>query len=401
MKYNFDQIIDRRHDKASYSVKWTDNPFLGALLNAEVNDDTIAVFTADMDFRCSDAIVDALHAVAEHGIYGYSGPFKSDYFDAIIQWCDKHYGWKVEQEEIIYSHGTVTALENVIRAFSQKGDGILIQRPVYGPFTGAIESTERTVVNNPLKVDENGHYSIDFVDFEEKAKDPRTKVFLLCNPHNPIGQIWPEEDVKKMAQICLDNDVIIAADEIHGDLTRVGVSFRPCATYIDSKNLIACTAANKTFNLAGLHASNVVIKNPELRATFMQSTGMTLPNPFTMAAVIAAYTQPESEVWLQEVREYIDGNVDFVLNFLQEKMPKVKCRRPEATYILWMDFSAYGISADEIHDRIYRKANVLFEGGPLFDPEKGAGFERICLPSPRPMLEEAFNRIAAAFEDLA
>ena len=207
---------------------------------------------------------------------------------------------------------------------------------------------------------------------------------------------WTDEELIELARICRENNVIIAADEIHGDLLRKGEVFRPLASLVDNVNIITATAVNKTFNLAGLHCTNLVIKNPELRGRFIKSFGMTLPSPFTIAAVIAAYN--EGEEWLEALKSYLDGNIDWVLNFLQERMPKVKCRRPDGTYIMWMDFRAYGLSPEEIHDRIYRKANVLLEGGFILDPDLGGGFERVCVPSPRSVLKEAFERIAKEFE---
>ena len=237
---------------------------------------------------------------------------------------------------------------------------------------------------------------MDFADLAEKAGDPRTKLLLLCSPHNPVGRIWTDEELRELARICRENDVIIAADEIHGDLIRRGAEFHPLAAVADDpSNLIICTAVNKTFNLAGLHCTNLVIPNPELRERFQASCGMVLPSPFTIAAVIAAYN--EGEEWLEQVLDYLDGNIDFTLRFLAERMPTVKCRRPDGTYILWLDFRGYGLSPEEIHDRIYNKANVLLEGGLMFDPDRGGGFERICVPSPRPVLAEALERIAAQF----
>ncbi len=399
MKNNFDVVIDRRHNKYSYSTKWCDAPFISGFLNADINDDTIALYTADMDFKSPQPIIDAMHGVAEHGIYGYSLNYKSDYNDAIISWFKRRMNWTILPEEITYIDGTVKALREIILAFTNPGDGVIIQRPIYGPFTSVINMTGRTLVNNQM-ISEDGYYTIDFKDLEEKAKDPNNKLILLCNPHNPVGRIWREDELKEISRICLENDVLIATDEIHGDLIRKEETFIPMATLVDNSNLITCTAVNKTFNLAGLHCTNVVIKNKELRDKFNAQAGMNMPTPFAIAALVAAYSEEGSEIWLEELKEYLDGNIDFAINFLKENMPKVKVRRPEGTYVLWMDFRDYGISADEIHDRIYRKANVLLEWGAMFDPDNGDGFERICLPSPRSIIKEAFERIAKAFEDL-
>jgi cystathionine beta-lyase len=398
MKYNFDEVIDRRHDPYSYSVKWASHPILIKMLGVDkIDDDCIPVFTADMDFRCAQPIIDAMHRVADHGIFGYSGHwFVPDYYAAITNWFKRRHNWEIHPEEIMYVNGTVEALKQVILAFTEPGDGVIIQRPVYGPFTSVIESTRRSLINNQMIPGEGGYYTMDFPDLEQKARDPKNKLLLLCSPHNPVGRIWSDAELGELARICRENDVIIAADEIHGELIRRGAVFHPLATVADSSNLVTCTAVNKTFNLAGLHCTNLVIPNPELRQRFQDSLGMVLPSPFTIAAVITAYN--EGEEWLEQLLDYLDGNIDFVLGFLVERMPRVKCRRPDGTYILWMDFREYGLTPEEVHDRIYNQANVLLEGGRMFDPDQGGGFERICVASPRSILQEALERIAAQFE---
>jgi cystathionine beta-lyase len=397
MRYNFDEIIDRRHAKYSYSLKWAASPLLAGMLGADkIDDDTIAMFTADMDFRCAQPIIEALHGVAQHGIFGYSGHwFSADYYASIINWFKRRRNWDIKPEEIVYVNGTVEAVKQVILAFTEPGDGVIIQRPVYGPFSSVVDATRRRIVNNQLIEGPGGYYAMDYGDLKEKVRDPRTRLLLLCSPHNPVGRIWTDEELRELSRICRENNVIIAADEIHGDLIRRGAEFHPLAAVADASNLITCTAVNKTFNLAGLHCTNLVIPNPDLRNRFQESCGMVMPSPFTIAAVIAAYN--EGEEWLEQVLDYLDGNIDFVVDFLAERMPRVKCRRPDGTYILWMDFRGVGLSPEEIHDRIYRRANVLLEGGHMFDPDRGGGFERICVPSPRAVLQQALERIAAQF----
>ncbi len=399
MKYDFDEVIDRRHDPSSYSIKWAKDPKIGKMLGADtINDDTIAIFTADMDFRCAPPIIDALRGVVDHGIFGYSAAPEPDYSDAVIDWFKRRENWEIKPEELIYVNGTVEAMKQIILALTEPGDGVIIQRPVYGPFSSTIEGTGRTIVNNQLISDDEGYYTMDFEDLEQKCKDPDNKLLMLCSPHNPVGRIWTDAELAELARICRENDVIIAADEIHGDLIRRGLEFHPIATLADNVNIITATAANNTFNLAGLHCTNLVIKNPELREKMKKSLGHVGQTPFGIAATMAAYN--DGEEWLEELKEYLDGNIDWIMNFLKERMPKVKCRRPEGTYILWMDFRGYGLSAEEIHDRIYNKANVLLEGGTMFDPVEGAGFERVCVPSPRSVIQEAFERIAREFEGL-
>jgi cysteine-S-conjugate beta-lyase len=399
LKYNFDEIIDRR---GTFSLKWDYAEFLKTYgITERFDEDTIPVHTADMDFRCAQPISDALKKLAEHNIYGYTGVFPYGaglkYYEAIIRWFQERRNWTIRPEEIVYVNGTVEAVKLAIQAFTEKGDGVLINRPIYSPFAMVIHNTGRVVVNSQLR-NNNGYYTVDFEDFEAKIADAKTKLFILCHPHNPTGRIWMDEELTRMAEVCKKHGVIIVADEIHGDLIRKGSEFHPLASVVDPCGIVTCTAVNKTFNLAGLHATNVVIQDPGLREKFIDSIGWVMPNPFTIAAVIAAYN--EGEEWLAQLRDYLDGNIDWVLNFLEKRMPKVKCLRPEGTYIMWMDFSGYGLSAQEIHKKIYIDANVVLEGGAMFDPDHGDGFERICVPSPRAVIQEVFERIARQFEGL-
>ncbi|WHX98371.1 MalY/PatB family protein [Neobacillus sp. DY30] len=396
MKYNFDEIVNRR---GTYSVKWDGGQIIKNMgLTERYDEDTIPLFTADMDLPVPQPLIDALHKTVDHRIFGYS-VFPDEYFEAVQHWFKKRHDWEFKKEEIIYSPGTVHALNVAVRAFTKPGDGVIIQRPVYPPFTSSIEANGRTVVNNALKSNEEGYYSIDFEDFEAKAKDENVKMFILCNPHNPTGRMFNQDELRKLAAICAENDVLIIADEIHGDIVRQNTTFIPIAKAAaeHADKIITFTAINKTFNVAGLHCTNVIITNPELKNTFNGVMGMHLPSPFTVSALIAVYH--EGEDWLDQLKEYIDGTMEWAVDFLEKKMPKVKVRIPEGTYIMWMDFSAYGISPDEVHDRIYNKANVLLEDGKMFG-EEGLQYQRICIPSPRPMIKEAFERIAREFEDL-
>jgi cysteine-S-conjugate beta-lyase len=395
MKYNFDEIVNRR---GTHSVKWDGGEFIKeAGLTERYDDETLPLFTADMDLPVPQPLIDALHKTVDHKIFGYS-IFPNEYYEAIQHWFKNRHDWEIKKEEIIYSPGTVHALNVAVRAFTDPGDGIIIQRPVYPPFTSAIEGNGRQVRNNALKCDDEGYYSIDFEDFEVKAKEEKTKLFILCNPHNPTGRLFSREDLKKISDICAKNNVLIIADEIHGDLIRRDQTFFPIAKAAENDDhIITCTAINKTFNVAGLHCTNVIIPNPELRKTFREAMGMQMTSPFTISALIAVYN--EGEEWLEQLKEYIDGTMEFVQHFLGERMPQVKVRIPEGTYVLWMDFSAYGISPEEVHDRIYNKANVLLEDGGMFG-EEGLHYQRICIPSPRPIIKEAFERIAREFEDI-
>ena len=396
MKYNFDEIVNRR---GTHSLKWDGGKFIkNSGLTERYDEETIPLFTADMDLPVPQPLIEALHKTVDHRIFGYS-IFPEEYFEAIQHWFKTRHDWEIKKDEIIYSPGTVHALNIAVRAFTNPEDGVIIQRPVYPPFTASIVANGRQLLNNALKCDSEGYYHIDFEDFEAKAKEERTKMFILCNPHNPTGRVFSAAELKKLADICAENEVLIVADEIHGDLIRRNQTFTPIAKAapVHADSIITFTAINKTFNVAGLHCSNVIITNPEHRKTFTRVMGNHLPSPFTVSALIAVYN--EGEDWLEQLKDYIDGTMEWVVNFLAENMPKVKVRIPEGTYIMWMDFSEYGLTPEEVHDRIYNKANVLLEDGKMFG-EEGLPYQRICIPSPRSIIKEALERIAKEFEDI-
>lgn len=366
----------------------------------ECEKEPLCVFTADMDFQCAESIREELQKIVDRNLYGYTGLAPTaevckPYYDAVTGWFKRHYGWEIDPETIVYTPGTVNAVDIAIKTFSKEGEGVLINPPIYGPFAMSIEGAGRKVVRSPL-INTGGYYTVDFAGFEEKAKDPNTKIFILCSPHNPTGRIWTPEELRRMYGICTANGVVVITDEIHGDLIRKGETFHPMATVVDGKNLVSCTAANKTFNLADLKTTNVVIRDPEMRAQYSKSLGFTFPNIFTIAATIGAYNGGQE--WLDQVRDYLDGTIDWVLDFVKEKMPRVKIRRPEGTYVLWMDFRGYGLTPDEVNDRILKKAGVVLERGEMFDQELGAGFQRICVPTQRAVIQECFRRMEEVFE---
>ena len=399
MTYDFDRPVDRR---GTYSMKWDGPSLMRDFFPGieECEKEPLCVFTADMDFQCSEAIKAELQKVVDRNLYGYTGLSPAaevckPYYDAVTGWFRRRYGWEIDPAAIVYTPGTVNAVDLAIRTFSKEGEGVLINPPIYGPFAMSIEGAGRRVVRSPL-INTGGYYTVDFADFEEKAKDPGTTVFILCSPHNPTGRIWTPEELKRMYDICTANGVVVVTDEIHGDLIRKGETFYPMATVVDGKNLVSCTAANKTFNLADLKTTNVVIRDPEMRERYSKSLGFTFPNIFTIAATIGAYNGGEE--WLEQVRYYLDGTIDWVLEFVREKMPRVKIRRPEGTYVLWMDFRGYGLTPDEVNDRILKKAGVVLERGEMFDQELGAGFQRICVPTQRSVIQECFRRMEEVFE---
>lgn len=392
MKYNFDEIIPRRQTN---SIKWDAGELLKKFgITDRFDQDSIPLFVADMDFTCPQPVLDAMKQRIDGKIIGYTTHLTDpDYFKAIQDWFERRQGWKIAREEIVYSPGTVYSLAAAVKAFTEPGEKVIIQRPVYAPFTRVVEENNRVVVNNEL-INNKGYYTIDFHDLEIKAAEPGTRIMFLCSPHNPVGRIWKVNELKKILDICEANNLILVSDEIHGDLIRSDEKFLPIKPLTDYKNLIICTAINKTFNLAGLHCSNIVIPDEELREKYQQEIGMQFPSPFAISALIAAYNHGED--WLEQLKTYIDGNFDFLEDFLTAKMPKVKFRKPEGTYIGWLDFSAYGLGPGEIHDRIYNRANVVLEDGAIFG-SRSALFQRICLPSPRSLIHEAMERIAPCF----
>jgi len=398
MEYNFDKIVNR---KGTYAAKYDGFPIMAAKqgLDITINDETIPMMVADMDFECSPAIQKAMHRVADCGIYGYTMFLAGErYIASIVDWYKRRYDTVVNPEHVVYSPGSVVAVNHAIRAFSNVGDGILICRPVYGHFTGMIETeTYRKVVASNLINDGNGYYSIDWNDFEEKCANPTTRVFVFCSPANPIGRVWTKEEILKMAEICKKHNVIFVSDEIHSDILRAGVKHHTIINIVeDLSNIVLVSGTNKSFNVAGLHCSNVIIPDDSLRGIFMKDFGMKLPNPYSVAASIAAYD--ESEEWLNGLNKYLDEVIDWAMDFVKNNMPRLKVWRPEGTYMLWLDFRGYGLTDKEVHDKIYKDANVILQDGLVHDPQNGECFQRMCLGCPKSVVEEAFNRIKNQFE---
>lgn len=405
MKYNFDKPVSRY---GTYSVKWAEaQRKSNELAQREVTDlsytspDTVLPFmVADMDLRCADPIVQAMHKTADHLIYGYSGEdAEPEYRKSVVNWYNKRYGLDIKEEWITYSNGSVTAVENAIRAFSNTGDGVIICRPLYGHFNETIEETTNRKIVNCQLINENGYYTMDWKKFESLCAVPYNKIFILCSPANPVGRVWTETELKKIAEICRQNRVLLIADEIHCDIVRKEVKHIPIlAVTNDYSNIILISGINKTFNVAGLSCANTIIPDEYLRGNFLKACGETLGTPFSIAAQIAAYN--EGDEWLDQALDYIDSNIDKSINFLKQHMPKLKVWRPEGTYILWLDFTQYGLSSEEIHERIYNKAKVMLQDGLVHDPDLGGQFQRICIPTAWCIVEEGLKRIAREFADI-
>lgn len=397
MVYNFDEPFDRR---GTGCWEWSINEeyFRKSGMGEHMPEDPVCLSTADMDFQCAPCIKEALKKVVEMNSYGYfsASPLMApEYVNSVASWFKRRYNWEIKPEDVQYTNGTIEALKICVTTFTKPGDGVLITPPVYYPFSSIIRTTERKQVSSFL-INTDMYYTIDWEDFDAKAADPNTKMCIFCSPHNPSGRVWTVEELQRVYDICLKHNVILVADELHADLVRKDVTFHSFGEITDGKNLIVCTGANKSFNLAGLQASHVVTTDPAFEDTLKKVTGGIYPSPFTLQAVIAAYSS-EGEDWLDQLRDYLDGNLKYAVDFLHEHMPKVKVIVPEGTYILWMDFSAYGLSDEEIKDRIQNKAAVFYEEGSIFDPDHGQGFVRLCLGTQRALVEKAMTRIAAQF----
>lgn len=381
MKYDFDEIVDRKN---TLSCKWD-----------LASDDILPMWVADMDFRTAKPIVDALVNRAQSGVFGYS-VYTDDVYEAITGWFKRRHNWEIEKEWVQFSPGIVPALHAFTRIFVKSGEKILMNSPVYYPFFKSAERNGIEAVNSVL-LNKNGRYEIDFKDFEKKAADPLVKMFYLCSPQNPGGRLWSRGELEKIGRICLENNVLVVADEIHCDLVYPGKKHISFGTLSDDivDNSIICTAPTKTFNLAGLQISSVIIKNPELRkmyADYMTASGFDYgeAGTFGLEAIRAAYKYGDE--WLDSLMEYINGNLEFLLNYVKENIPKAKVMVPDATYLVWIDFSDYKIDSRTLHKTLKYEGKIWLDEGYLFG-KAGEGFERINIACPRRTLEEGLKRI--------
>jgi cystathionine beta-lyase len=403
MDYDFDAEIDRR---GTNSIKWE---FIQAgedLLRWEHTDRffgegrILPLWVADMDFPCPQPVVDALVARARHPIYGYTEKTGS-YYRAVVDWMERRQGWRVEPSWICTTPGVVPALNMLVRTFVAPGEKVLIQPPVYYPFTSAIRNNRARIVHNPL-VYEGGRYRMDLVDLEKKARDPAVKMAILCSPHNPVGRVWTAEELARFGEICLENDVLVVSDEIHGDLIHEGVTFTPFASLGDelAANAVICTAPSKTFNLAGLLASNVIVPDEKLRTRFsrtLRASGLFGIGAFGIVALEAAYNHGED--WLDQVLAYISGNLEVLEAYVAEHIPRITVVRPEGTYLAWLDCRRLGLDRWGLKRLMLDEARVYLDEGFIFGDE-GEGFERINVACPRALLVEALERIKGAIGKL-
>ena len=388
--YNFDEVIDR---KGTNCLKYD---FAG---DRGYPEGVLPFWVADMDFRTAPPVIEELERRVQHGIFGYTDP-GADYRAAVWNWMKTQHDWTPAVGSLTITPGVVFALGMAVQSFTAPGDAVLIQQPVYYPFSSIILGNDRQLVNSPLVL-KDGHYEIDFVDFEQKITSKNVKLFLLCNPHNPAGRVYTRDELQKMATICLQHGVTIVADEIHNDFIRKGYEHTVLASLGNdiAQHVVTCTAPSKTFNLAGLQISNIFIENESMRQKFratIDHAGYSQPNALGMFAAQAAYEK--GLPWLEALRDYLEQNYQKTKAFLAQHLPKVTLIEPEGTYLLWLDFRAYGLSAKELDHLIVHEANLWLDSGHIFGKD-GEGFERLNIACPWATLEQGLKQLARTFKN--
>lgn len=388
---DFDKVIDRKNTKClkyDFAVK------------RGYPEDVLPLWVADMDFKTSSYVEDAIKKAAEHNIYGYTNTRHNDgFFEAVAGWMKRRHAWNVKEEWLVKTPGVCFAIATAIRALTEKGDAVIIQQPVYYPFANIIKQNDRRMVSSDLIKDDDGNYGIDLEDFEKKIIDNKVRLFILCNPHNPTGRVWSREELKALGSICLKHNVRVFSDEIHFDFIWKGEHNIFQETEEAFKEItITATAPSKTFNLAGLQQSNIFIPDPVLRKRFIRAldaTGYDEPGIIGIVAAEAAYT--EGDEWYEKVTEYIRGNIEFTREFVNDNLSCVKMSETQGTYLVWLDFNGTGLKPEEIDDIIINKAKLWLDSGRIFG-NPGAGFERINVACPKSVLHTALERIKRSFE---
>jgi len=387
--YDFDKLIIRQ---GTNSLKWD------MIAEKYKDDHLLPMWVADMDFEIAPEIAAAVKKRAEHMTYGYTYPSDS-FYESIINWNKKRNNYEIKREWLNVSIGVVPSMKAAILGFTETGDKILINTPVYPPFHHAITAAKRELVTSPLIFD-GEKYNIDFNDFENKIKTG-VKLYLLSNPHNPVGRVWTKEELKRIVDICYENNVKIFSDEIHSDIVFAQSKHVVINTVSEkAKNIsIVCAAPSKTFNIAGLSTSYVIVENEVVRKQMwdaLSGMGINSVNLFGLTACEAAYVYGEK--WLDEMLEYIDGNVDFVCNYIHENVPLIKAHKPQSTYLMWLDFRKYNMTQTDLMDKLISKAHVVLNDGADFG-EDGEGFVRLNIGCPRSMIKQCLEQIAEAFNE--
>ena len=385
---DFDTVIDR---KGTRSLKYD------FAVRRGKPKDVLPLWVADMDFQTSSYITEALEDMVKHGVFGYSES-EEHYFEAVQNWMERHYNWHVKESWMTKTPGIVFALAMAVKAYTQENDAVLIQPPVYYPFKEVVEDNHRRLVNNTLVLGGDGTYTIDYEDFEKKIIEENVKLFILCNPHNPVGRVWTREELERLGEICLKHGVFVVSDEIHADFVfeRKHTVFSEVKEAYRDISMI-CTSPSKTFNIAGLQISNIFKSNPEKATAFRRqvaAAGYSQVGLPGLVACEAAYRHGDE--WLEGVLAYIKANAEFTRAYLQEHLPRVKMTKLEGTYLVWLDFRNYGLTDKELDEKILNQAGLWLDSGAVFG-KCGEGFQRINIACPRKTLHQALDRLIDVF----
>lgn len=389
MKYDFETLISR---KGVGSSKW-DGMYK---INPNLSTNIVPFSVADMEFKNAPQIAEGIYEYLKNNIMGYTNATDS-YYDAVISWWKRRHDWEIKKEWIVEYPGIVPALYHFVKLFTKENEGVILMTPVYYPFYNAVRKGGRKIVESQLKLNGN-RYEIDFEDFETKAKDPANTLFIMSNPHNPVGRVWTEEELRKIEKICRENGVMVVSDEIHADLVLKGYKHTTFGKI--SKNSIICTAPSKTFNTAGLMTSNVIIENPQLKEkvyNYREEQAVFFCNMAGYKACEIAYNQCED--WLEELLTVLENNKKLINEYISEKLPQIKIIELEGTYLQWLDFRNLGMKGEELEKFMTEKAMLFLDEGYIFG-ECGDGFERINLACPTWVLKEALDRLYVAVQKL-
>lgn len=381
MKYDFDKITPRR---GTNSYKW----------DSTDDKEVLPMWVADMDFPTAPCIINALEKRVEHGIFGYTR-VPEEYYDAVISWFSRRHHWKPKREWFIYTSGVVPALSAVIKALTNVGDKVLTLTPVYNCFFSSIRNNGCELDSCALRYEDNT-FSIDYEDLERRAADPKTTLMLLCNPHNPSGRVWTREELRRIGDICIKNNVVVVADEIHCELVHPGFTYTQFASVSEEfqKHSVTCVAPSKAFNIAGLQIANIIVENDKWRQRIDKAININEVcdvNPFGVIATIAAYN--EGEEWLNQLLQYIHGNYLFFKDYCEEHLPQLPVAPLEGTYLAWMDCRSLGISSEELEEELMKEAKLWLNAGSMYGKE-GEGFMRWNLACPRQLVKEGLERFS-------
>lgn len=396
----FDVVIDRSKDSNTYSSKWL---AVGERFPGYDPEGVLPMWVADMDFRCPPEVIEAVKTRAAHGIYGYTdSSLVLKFIDEGIRWMERRYGWNVDPDWAFFTPGVVPLINAAVQEFSDPGDGIIIQSPVYYPFADGPKNNARVLKHNCLVEKIPGYYEIDFENLEELAADPHTKLLILSSPHNPVGRVWTRQELEKTCEICLKHHVLVVSDEIHADLIMEGHRHIPTGSlsWEIANNMVAAYAPSKTFNLAGLGASIVIAPNAEIRDRMKKrilANRLPASNVFGPLAGEVAYRTGDD--YVDELVGYVGANMDYVISFCEENLPGITVRKSEGTYMIWMDLRALGLGVEETNAFMIEKAKIAGDFGTWFGPG-GEGFVRLNLACPRSIVEQAMNQLKDAYDGL-